>query len=477
MSQRKENILLLVSVAIAACLLAVVASKLIENRNGSGSKTTDKTPLPSVEDRISFGEKFLVKKEEIGERADFRAAKQRGASAMAAGNYEEAARNFKEAREEYPNAPETLIYLNNALVGNSKSYTIAVVVPATTAPNPALEVLRGVAQAQDEINKAGGIKGVPLKVAIARDDNDPEVAKKIASALAANSKVLGVVGHLTSGATLAAGEVYDSEKLVAISATSTSVELSGKYDWVFRTVPSNTLMARALSEAMANQLQKQKAAIFFTKDKPFSESLKFEFTGEGRLKGIEIVANFDLSSRTFSPDQSVKEARRKGAQVLMLAPTEEFLDKAFHVVKANRQKLDLLGADTLYSFKTLDVGADAVGMLVAVPWHIESDSSDFPDRSRTLWSGANVSWVTAMTYDAMRAFIAAIEQSSSPTRSGIRNALVSEDFFATGAADAIILFKENGDRRNAPVQLVEVRPADPSNPSRSGTGHNFVPIQ
>lgn len=65
------------------------------------------------------------------------------------------------------NDPEARIFLNNARIGKQKSYTIATSVPIGTDPNESLEILRGVAQAQNEINASGGIKGVPLKVAIA----------------------------------------------------------------------------------------------------------------------------------------------------------------------------------------------------------------------------------------------------------------------------------------------------------------------
>ncbi|NER37847.1 MAG: ABC transporter substrate-binding protein [Oscillatoria sp. SIO1A7] len=483
MSQKKESILLLASVAICGCFLVAggwLWTRLTEQREQTPSLSqsqSERSPAPSppgssVQERISFGEKILVKKEELStENSDFREAKQRGVSAMAAGNYEEAASNFEEATGKYRNAPETLIYLNNARIGNSKSYAIAVGVPTAIDPDLALAVLRGVAQAQDEINRAGGINGVPLKVAIANDDNAPEAARKIASALVANSEVLGVVGHISSGVTLAAGEAYNSGKLVAISAISTSVELSGKYDWVFRTIPSDAFTAKKLSEAMRNQLKKQKAAIFFNSDSPYSQSLKSEFVEEVFLNGGEIVAEFDLSDPSLSARQSLEEATRQGAQVLMLAPSLNALDKALQVVTTNRKQLSLLGGDTLYTFKTLDIGVDlAVGMLVAVPWQIEGDlSSDFPSRSRQLWS-ADVNWMTAMAYDATRAFIAALEQS--PTRTGIRDALLSPDFSATGATGKI-RFLPSGDR-NGPVQLVEIREA---NPSRSGTGYDFVPIQ
>ncbi|MGA9378041.1 MAG: bifunctional serine/threonine-protein kinase/ABC transporter substrate-binding protein, partial [Phormidium sp.] len=115
-------------------------------------------------DRISYGTKTLIPWQ-------INPYKQEGIDLIRSGAYEQAISAFKNARKVNRSDPETLIYLNNALIGNARAYSIAVVVPLVTSSQSALEMLRGVAQAQSEINAAGGIKGIPLKVGIAHDDN------------------------------------------------------------------------------------------------------------------------------------------------------------------------------------------------------------------------------------------------------------------------------------------------------------------
>jgi branched-chain amino acid transport system substrate-binding protein len=107
-------------------------------------------------------------------------------------------------------------------------------------------------------------------------------------------------------------------------------------------------------------------------------------------------------------------------------------------------------------------------MVVAVLWHILGDrQSDFPQKSRDLW-GADVSWRTALAYDATVALIAALERN--PTRSGIQQALTASDFSPTGASGAI-RFLPSVDR-SAPVQLVKVVTGN-----RSRTGYDFEPVR
>ncbi|WP_375469810.1 ABC transporter substrate-binding protein [uncultured Nostoc sp.] len=465
MSQKNETTILALALLLT---VGIVGGGLWWFTNGSGFKI-DNTIIsnqeagsnPSLENRISFGEKILTP-------GDISPAKKEGVQAIAAKSYDKAIANFTAALKLNRNDPEALIFLNNARIG-SKSYTIVASVPFGTDPNISLEILRGIAQAQNQINRSGGVKGVPLKVGIANDDDKPEISKQIASSLVSNSEVLGVVGPNTSDSTLAAGTIYNSGQLVAISPTSTSVKISNFSHYVFRTVPSDFMAARSLANYMVKTLQKKNAVVFFNSQSNYSQSLKSEFVSSVSLEGGQVSSEFDLSKVDFSAAKSLEQATKQGAEVLMLAANTETLDKGLQVVQINQKRLTLLAGDDVYTVKTLEIGREqATGMVLAVPWHIDSDpKSDFPQKSRQLWGG-DVSWRSALSYDATVALIEALKRN--PTRSGVQQALASSDFSATGASGTI-RFLASGDR-NAPVQLVKIVPG-----SRSGTGYDFEPVR
>ncbi|MEG4575316.1 ABC transporter substrate-binding protein [Microcoleus sp. N3A4] len=410
---------------------------------------------------LSAGEKLLVSDNATTN-------KQAAVKAIASRNYNAAISDLQASLKANPNDPEALIYLNNARIGDRKSYTIAAAVPIRGDINAALEILRGVAQAQNEINQSDGISGTPLKVLIANDDNNPEMAAQIATALANNSEILGVIGHFGSDTTLAASKIYQQKQLVAISPTSTSVQLSGVASNIFRTVPSDRFAANALSRYMLGKLQKQKAAVFFNSASSYSKSLKDEFTTAIYGDGGQIVGYFDFANGNFNAANSVKSAIAQGAQVIMLASDSATIDKALQVVQINAKRLPLLAGDGAYTAKTLQIGgAGATDMVLAVPWHILADpQSNFPQTSKQLWN-AEVSWRTALAYDAAIALIAGLKRN--PTRTGIQQALSASDFSAKGASGPI-RFLPSGDRNRA-VQLVTVKPGN-----RTSYGYEFVPI-
>ena len=470
MSQKNETAVLVLSLLIT---LGLVGGGIwwLANRSGTnfGSLSPENQALSnkspqsqqSIEQRLSAGKKLLVP-------AGVTAKKQEAVGAIASGNYNAAIANLETSLQANRNDPEALIYLNNARIGNQKSYTIAVAVPIGSDMNPALEILRGVAQAQNELNQSGGIKGIPLKVLIATDDNHPEIASQIASALAKNSEVLGVIGHFGSDVTLAASKVYQQNQLVAISPTSTSVQLSGIGSNIFRTVPSDRFAANALSRYMLTKLQKQKAVIFFNSASSYSKSLKDEFTTAVYGDGGQIVSEFDFANSNFNAAESMKGAIAQGAEIIMLASNSATIDQALQVVQVNAKRLPLLAGDGAYTAKTLQLGAaGATDMVLAVPWHILADpQSNFPQTSKQLWN-AEVSWRTALSYDATRALIVSLGRN--PTRTGIQQALSASDFSAKGASGTI-RFLASGDRNRA-VQLVTVKPGN-----RTSYGYDFVPI-
>ncbi len=464
MSQKNETTVLIVSLVVTLALIGTGAwwfanrmgFEIGENGLGIGVGRPS-----SLEGRLSMGEQSLIS-------ANLTQQKQVGVSAIASGEYDLAVSELEASLQENPNDPEALIYLNNARIGERQSYAIAVSVPIETNENASLEILRGVAQAQNEVNQAGGINGVPLKVLIADDSNDPNIAQSIASNLVSNDDILGVVGHYASGVTLATADTYGNGELVAISPISTSVELSGYNPYIFRTVPSDYIAARSLVQHLQQTFNQDRVAVFYNSESDYSRSLKSEFVTAISLGGGQVVEEFDFSSGNFSASSSLSQAVSSGAEAIMLAADSATLDSALQVAAVNRQQLNVLGGDDVYDSKTLQVGGqNAEGMVVAIPWHILSDpNADFAQTSRQLWQG-EVNWRTALSYDATKALSAAIERN--PTREGIREVLVSPDFAASGASGSV-RFLPSGDR-NQTVQLVTVVAGN-----RTGFGYDFVPI-
>ncbi|NES01841.1 MAG: ABC transporter substrate-binding protein [Okeania sp. SIO2F4] len=433
------------------------------------------------DDKLSCGEEIIIP----GSAAT---DKEAGVTAFTDGNYLQAVTLLEAARKKQINDPETLIYLNNAKLAanNTEAYTIAVAVPMTgdsRSLNYSLEILRGVAQAQNAINQSDNrIGGKGLIVIIADDVNSSTQAVRRANALAATGQVLAVVGHFSSQITMKVAPTYEDNKLVLISPTANASKLSNRNNFLFRMIPSDATMAQAMASYLISQSEDEqpKVALFHIPNDVYSESLKNQFSLSFTAGGGKIVKDldekFDLSRTAFNASAAIDRADKQEATAIVLLPDIFSLSKGIEVIKANWQlNLPIIAGDSLYSDYALKFGADEAerNLVVATPWHsLNSPNLDFPQQAKELWGGA-VSWRTAFAYDSVQALITALEslpQQKELNRIALQKVLASEDFSSYGATGEIT-FLGNGDRQESRISFTQVVKS-----SCSPLGYTFLPL-
>jgi len=388
--------------------------------------------------RMSYGNHLLIK-------TNSNTTKESAIAAIAQGDHQEAEQLLQKSLAQHPNDPESVIYLSNLQTG-SNPFKIAVIVPATTNPNVAQEILRGVASAQTQINQQGGINGRKLMVI-------------------KNPDIIAVIGHNASDASLAAAPIYEKGGLVMISPTSLANNLSGAGNYIFRLVASNGKITETLANYIVNTAKVRKIAFCYDSQAPDNISFKDELMANVAKKGGQIVPIVcDLSVPNFKADQALNQAISGGANGLFVVAHVDRLDPVFEVIRSNRQRLPLFSSPTLYNIRTLeDGGKNAQGLTLAAPWH-PSVNQTFANLMQEQWRGP-VSWRTATSFDATRVIIAGLRENTQ--RQGLQSRLRSGNFHQTGATGKISFDPNTGDRIGQPV-LIQVQ----STPS----GEQFVPL-
>lgn len=462
MTSKNETKVLVLSILITTALVGTgfqwVTLNFRQSSNSFLLPYKSQTPSVSRQAQFSLGDKILV-------TADTNPDKQAGVRAFAQGDFDTASSKFLAALQQNRNDPEALIYLNNARVEHSGPFKIVVSVPIGGNLNIAKEILRGVAQAQDEVNHSDSIK---LQVVIANDENDPAIAQQLATEFVKDTSIVAVVGHNASNASIAAAPVYQQGELVMISPTSFAQNLSGIGSYVFRTVPSISIMADNLSDYIIKTARKSNIAICADSKSIDNLSFKDEFVKVFVAAGGKVTPlDCDLFASDFNPNAVISQAIANGADSLLLASYVDRIERAIEMTRANQGRLALFASPTLYTFKTLQSGqADVNGMVLSVPWHPTAiPGNPFPSNAAQLWGGA-VNWRSATAYDATQAIITALKQGNS-SRDALQKALSSPGFSVNGATGTI-QFLPSGDR-NGTSMLLKVQPG-----TQSGTGYDFV---
>ena len=128
--------------------------------------------------------------------------------------------------------------LTFAAGAQAQTIKIGVVGPTTGPVTQYGDMVReGVDTAVERINAAGGVNGKKLETVVIDDGCEPKQGP-VAANRVVNSKIGFVVGHVCSGATIAAADVYNNEGVVMVTLSATSPALTdGKnYEFIFRTI-------------------------------------------------------------------------------------------------------------------------------------------------------------------------------------------------------------------------------------------------
>ena len=416
--------------------------------------------------RMSLGEKILTS-EHSNLKPQSKIPLYEGSAAFARCEFASAKQKFQQSLIQDKNNPEALIYLNNVSAITQDHLKIAVSVPLGTNSNVAWEMLRGVAQAQAQINQQGGIREKLLLVQIVDDDNDPKIVRQVATQLAADKSILAVVGHNDSNASIAASEIYQKQGLVMISPTSNATELSGIGSYIFRTTFGVRALANRLAD-YASVASLSEITICVDSNSSASSSFVKEFILEmTRDRGQQTTVECDFASEDFDPQQIIEQSIAEDADALLLSLFIENPDPAIALIRENQQQLALLGNHSLYTEETIQKGQDAVeGMVIPSPWLPDTSSQDdFEQTANKYWGGA-VNWRTATAYDATLALIKGLQQAE--TRSQLQTVLTRPNFVVEGATGKITF--EKGDRAGL-VELAQIESDDNSDRYR------FAPLE
>lgn len=157
--------------------------------------------------------------------------------------------------------------LTFAAGAHAQTIKIGVVGPTTGAVTQYGDMVReGVDTAIERINAAGGVNGKKLEAVVIDDGCEPKQGP-VAANRVVNSKIGFVVGHVCSGATIAAADIYNNEGVVMVtpSATAPAVTDGKNYEFIFRTIGRDDQQGPAAAKFLLEKIKPKKAAVLHDK--------------------------------------------------------------------------------------------------------------------------------------------------------------------------------------------------------------------
>ncbi len=144
-----------------------------------------------------------------------------------------------------------------------QTLAVAVAGPLTGgAANLGLEQRQGVELAVEEKNAAGGILGATVVLVAADDRADAAEGKVVAQGFCDDARVLGVVGHVNSGVSIEASNVYKACGLSMLTAMSSNPGVTDRgLDNVFRLTNRDDNKGPAIAGYLYRVLGKKRAVV------------------------------------------------------------------------------------------------------------------------------------------------------------------------------------------------------------------------
>ncbi len=302
---------------------------------------------------------------------------------------------------------------------------------------------RGIDLAVDEINRAGGIHGARLKVMARDDEASGSRATEIAQEFVSNPEVLAVVGHVNSGAMLAAAHIYD-DQLTAIATTASSPDLSGVSKWTFRAISSDSLngviLARFASRIGGTSGALKNAAVLYENDaygRGLGDAFRKAFRGT--------IISFDPINEDVDAEPFISFYKMKRPGIVFVAGREKSALRILREAKRQDFSAVFIGGDGWQSIVS-DTAASE-GAYVGT-----SFNSEDPDPSvRRFVNAFQRKYATrpdafaALAYDATKLVAEALAKTGKD-RTGVRSYLASLN--GSNAFDGVtgpIYFNNNGD--------------------------------
>ncbi len=316
----------------------------------------------------------------------------------------------------------------------------------------------GIELAVDEINKAGGVKGKPVKVLYEDDKSNPNEANNKVLQLIERDKVVALLGEVASSRSKAGGIVANKKKVPMITPSSTGVDVTKVGPFVFRVCYTDDMQGQAGADFIIDKLGKKKVGLLFASDDLYSAGLADEFKKQLKKRGGEVVAEKGFLKKETNFTTYLNEIKDSKPEIIYAPLYYNQMTLIARQGKAVGIKGDMFaGGDGWDADELLnDAGEELEGAYFTnlyapdVPW---PNSKEFRVKYNERYKHEPSS-LAATGYDAAKVLADAIKRAKDDSPDALRQAIQDTKDFQ-GATGAITIDAErNADK---PVVVVQIK--------------------
>jgi branched-chain amino acid transport system substrate-binding protein len=317
----------------------------------------------------------------------------------------------------------------------------------------------GIELAVTEINKAGGIKKLPMKVLFEDDKSNANEANNKVLQLIDRDKVVALLGEVASSRSRAGGIVANKKHIPMITPSSTNPDVTKVGPFVFRVCFTDDVQGQMGAEFIVNTLKKKKIAILFASDDLYSSGLAQEFRDYAKKIGGEIVKEKSFLQKETNFSTYIREIKDAKPDIIYAPIYYQAMVPIARQAAAEGIKGDMfVGGDGWDAEELLkDAGNEMEGAYFTnhyapgVPWpNAQKFLTNYTERFKR-----SPTSLAAMGYDAAMLLADAIGRAKSDTPESIRDAIATTKDFPGATGNITINAERNADKAIVIVQIKE----------------------
>ena len=354
----------------------------------------------------------------------------------------------------------TLLFTSVALTGSCfAAETIKLGVPGAHSGDLASYGLPTVKAAElvvKKINAQGGVLGKQVELLVEDDVCKPEVAGNTATKLVSDGADV-ILGHICSGATKAGLGFYKDAKIVTMSPSATTPDLtmSGDYPNFFRTIAHDAVQAKLQVKFATEVLKVKKIAVLHDKGdygKGQAELARKYFTEAG----VEVALFEGVTPGAVDYSAIVTKVRRYKPDLVVWGGYHPEASKIVSLMRKKRMKTAFIGGDGVKDDTFIKVaGKYAEGVYATGPMDISQNPLAIQAKKEHQDAyGSDPGAFFEAAYSAALALLNAVDKAGSTDYDAIVKVLHTE-YVDTPLGK--IRFDENGDATGIGFSVYRVK--------------------
>ncbi|MCJ7459388.1 MAG: ABC transporter substrate-binding protein [candidate division Zixibacteria bacterium] len=219
---------------------------------------------------------------------------------------------------------------------------------------------KGIEMALEEVNKAGGIQGKPVRIVVEDDQSKPEEAATAVKKLVNQDKVLVVLGEVASSRSLAGAPICQEAKVPMITPASTNPKVTQVGDFIFRVCFIDPFQGEVMAKFARNTLKVSKAAILKDIKNDYSVGLAQFFTETFKNLGGTVIAEESYSEGDIEFRAQLTSLKAKKPEVIFIPGYYTEVGLIARQARDLGITVPLIGGDGWDSPRLIEIGGKAL---------------------------------------------------------------------------------------------------------------------